>query len=291
MLVSMTGFGRAESELESKRITVEAKSLNSKQLDLIVRMPPAYREYEIALRNDLSKKLVRGKIEVVISVESMSEDPTHKINDVFVMKYIEQLSKIARELDILDSERLLDIAMRLPDSLVSEKSDPDEKEWNSILNVVYSALDLMKAHQSNEGKALESDIKSHIINIASILDKVEPYENERTENLKERLQQNLEENKLGESFDPNRFHQELIYYLEKLDITEEKVRLRNHCNYFLETVQCEEPVGRKLGFISQEIGREINTLGSKANSSDIQKLVVEMKDELEKVKEQLLNVM
>jgi uncharacterized protein (TIGR00255 family) len=287
----MTGFGRMESELENKKIIIEAKSLNSKQLDLILRMPPAYREYEIALRNDLSKKLVRGKIEVIVSVESMSEDSIHKINDAVVTKYVEQLSKIARDLKIQDSERLLQIAMHLPDSLESVKPDPDEKEWNSIQNIIDSALDLMKAHQSTEGHALESDIISHINKIVATLDKVEPYENERTEHIKERLKQHLEENQLEESVDPNRFHQELIYYLEKLDISEEKVRLRNHCDYFLETVKCEEPVGKKLGFISQEIGREINTLGSKANNGDIQKLVVEMKDELEKVKEQLLNIM
>ena len=291
MLVSMTGFGKAESKSESNKITVEAKSLNSKQLDLTLRMPPAYRGYEIQLRNDLAKKLVRGKIEVVISVESLSGDSIHKINDAVVTKYIEQLSKIAGDLQIQYSERLLQVAMRLPQSLESASPDPDEKEWNPIVKIVYSALDLMKSHQSTEGLILESDIISHINIIITTLDKVEPYENERTDLLKERLIQNLKENQPGESFDPNRFHQELIYYLEKLDITEEKVRLRNHCNYFLETVQLEEPVGKKLGFISQEIGREINTLGAKANNSDIQKLVVEMKDELEKVKEQLLNVM
>ena len=280
-----------ESELENKKIIVEAKSLNSKQLDLNLRMPPTYREYEIALRNDLSKKLVRGKIEVVISVESQSEDSIHKINEAVVTKYIEQLSKIAGDLNIQNSERLLQIAMRLPDSLESVRPDPDEKEWNSIQNIIYSALDLMKAHQTTEGQTLESDITSHINKIVATLDKVEPYEDERTEHIKERLKQHLEENQLEESVDPNRFHQELIYYLEKLDISEEKVRLRNHCDYFLETVKCEEPVGKKLGFISQEIGREINTLGSKANNGDIQKLVVGMKDELEKVKEQLLNVM
>jgi len=291
MLISMTGFGRAESELENVKITVDVKSLNSKQLDITVRMPPSHREHEIALRNDLAKKLMRGKIEIIISQESISNDPLHKINDEIVKSYIKQLSEIAVDLDNPDSESLLQIAMRLPDSLKSVNPEPDEKEWNSILEVVHSAIDLMQQYQSSEGQALESDIKSHIHNIVALLNRVEPYENDRTEHLQDRLRQNLEENKLEEAVDPNRFQQELIYYLEKLDITEEKVRLRNHCNYFLETIQAEEPVGKKLTFISQEMGREINTLGAKANNSDIQKLVVEMKDELEKIKEQLLNVM
>jgi len=195
MLVSMTGFGRAETELENKKITVEVKSLNSKQLDLFLRMPQAYKEYDIPLRNNLSKRLVRGKIELIITVESLSGDPIHKINDAVVTKYIEQLSKIASDLQIQDSESLLQIAMRLPDSLESVKSDPDEKEWNSVLNIVYSAIDQMGSHQSTEGKTLESDIILHINNIIELLDKVDPYENERTEHLKERLNQHLEENR------------------------------------------------------------------------------------------------
>lgn len=291
MLISMTGFGRAESELENVKITVDVKSLNSKQLDLNLRMPPAYREHEITLRNDLAKKLTRGKVELVISVEFISNDPLHEINNEIVKSYIKQLSEIADDLDNHDSESLLQIAMRLPDSLKSVNPEPDEKEWNSILQVVHSAIDLMQQYQASEGQVLESDIKSHIHNIVALLNRVEPYENDRAKYLQDRLKQSLEENKLEEIVDPNRFQQELIYYLEKLDITEEKVRLRNHCNYFLETTHAEEPVGKKLTFISQEMGREINTLGAKANNSDIQKLVVEMKDELEKIKEQLLNVM
>jgi uncharacterized protein (TIGR00255 family) len=291
MLISMTGFGKAESESEGKKITIEARSLNSKQLDLALRMPPAYKEYEMVLRSELARKLVRGKIEIVISVESLSGDPVHKINEAVVARYIEQLSKIAGDLQVRDPERLLEIAMRLPDSLEPLKQDPDEKEWHSIMQVVHAATDLMKKHQSSEGQALESDIQSHIHNIIEILGNVEPFENTRKEQLQARLKHSLEENQVTEPVDPNRFHQELIYYFEKMDITEEKVRLRKHCDYFLETMHTEDPVGRKLGFISQEIGREINTLGAKANNSDIQKLVVEMKDELEKVKEQLLNVM
>ena len=290
MLVSMTGFGRAESEMENKKVMVEAKSLNSKQFDLAVRMPPAYKEYEIPMRNELAKILVRGKIDVVITVESTADDDVHKINEKIVKSYIKQLKEISRELNIEDSERLLQIAMRLPDSLESAKTDPDQEEWYKIMNTVHSALDMMIKHQESEGRALGSDIKSHINTIEALLDKVEPFESVRKEHLQEHLRKSLEENKLDESIDANRFHQELIYYLEKLDITEEKVRLKNHCGYFLETMLANEPVGKKLGFISQEIGREINTLGAKANNTDIQKLVVEMKDELEKIKEQLLNV-
>ena len=290
MLLSMTGFGRAESEFENKRITVEARSLNSKQLDLTVRLPSAYRKFEIALRNDLVKKLARGKIEIVVSEECLSQDTVHRINESVVKQYMGQLSKIADELNIKESGRLLQIAMRLPDSLESISPDPDEKEWESVLSVIDSAIGQMNAYQTAEGQILEEDIKLHIINILHNLEKVEPFESERTENLKERLMKSLEEKQLDESVDINRFHQELIYYLEKFDITEEKVRLRNHCNYFLETLETDNTVGKKLGFISQEIGREINTLGAKANNGDIQKLVVEMKDELEKIKEQLLNV-
>ena len=290
MLVSMTGFGRAESETKNKKVTVEAKSLNSKQFDLAVRMPPAYKEYEIPLRNELAKILVRGKIEVMITIESMSDEDVHKINQKIVSSYIKQLRKISRELNIVHSERLLQIAMRLPDSLEPAKTDPAQEEWNEIMNIVHSAIDMMQKHQENEGQALGSDIKLHINNILAFLDKVDSFESTRKEHLQEHLRKSLEENKLDESIDANRFHQELIYYLEKLDITEEKVRLKNHCSYFLETMLAKEPVGKKLGFISQEIGREINTLGAKANNTDIQKLVVEMKDELEKIKEQLLNI-
>ena len=291
MLTSMTGFGKAESEFENNKITVEIKSLNSKQLDLGLRLPFAYREKEMPLRNELAKKLVRGKIEMMVLLESPEGEPVNRINTKVVTTYISQLSEIADNLHLDTAENLLQIAMRLPDSLETARPEPDEEEWNAIMKTICRAIEELASHQSAEGKIMESDIVSRIHSILDKLEKIEPFEKGRLEMIRERLTGSLRENQLEDGFDPNRFHQELIYYLDKMDITEEKVRLKNHCNYFLETVQLSEPAGKKLAFISQEIGREINTLGAKANNSDIQKLVIEMKDELEKIREQLLNVM
>jgi uncharacterized protein (TIGR00255 family) len=288
MLVSMTGYGKAECELSGRKVTVEIKSLNSKQLDISTRLPSFLKEREIDIRNELSRELERGKIDCYISTELISEDSAHKINKEIVKNYIKQLREINEELKLNNDEQLIQVAMRLPDAL---KADREEEEWDKILKSLHTAVAGVKAYRSREGNILEDDIKKRIQLILEKLEKIKSFEEARIQNIRDRLMQNLKELKLAESYDPNRFEQELIYYLERLDITEEKVRLATHCNYFIDILPSTESVGKKLGFISQEIGRELNTLGSKSGDSNIQKLIVEMKDELEKIKEQLYNIL
>jgi uncharacterized protein (TIGR00255 family) len=291
MLVSMTGFGKAECDLPGKKVTVEIKSLNSKQLDISTRLPSFMKEKEVDIRNEISRELERGKIDCYISSELTSEDSAHKINKDVVKFYIKQLQELTKELKIDSDEQLVQIAMRLPDALKTDKEEIDETEWDHILNSVHTAIEGVKIYRSREGNILAEDIQKRIYLILEKLEKIRSFEEERIQNIRNRLAQNLRELKLEESYDPNRFEQELIYYLERLDITEEKVRLASHCNYFLEVLPSTESVGKKLGFISQEIGRELNTLGSKSGDSNIQRLIVEMKDELEKIKEQLNNIL
>lgn len=291
MLVSMTGFGKAECELPDKKISIEIKSLNSKQLDISTRLPSFIKDKEIDVRNEISRELERGKIDCYISVELTSEDASHKINKDIVKSYFRQLSEIKEELQVADPEHLLQIAMRLPDALKAEKEEIDEKEWNKIQSSIQSAIKDARLYRAKEGAVLEEDINKRIHLIQEKLEKIKTFEESRIRNIRDRIRQNLANLKLEESYDPNRFEQEIIYYLERLDITEEKVRLSNHCNYFLEMLSSSESVGKKLGFISQEIGRELNTLGSKSGDSNIQRLIVEMKDELEKIKEQLNNIL
>ena len=286
----MTGFGRAEETIGNKKFTVEFRSVNSKQLDLNVKMASIYREKEIALRNSLSKQLQRGKVELGIYYESNGEEKTLKIDHDLAKTYFNDLHSLAQSVGRED-EAILPILMRMPDVMKTERASLDETEWSSVEALIKQALTNYDNFRLDEGKNLADDLSARVNTIASLLKDVEPLEEERINTIKERITKNLNEAVAKESLDTNRFEQELIYYLEKFDITEEKVRLRTHCDYFIETMNAEPGQGKKLAFITQEIGREINTLGSKANHSEMQRIVVNMKDELEKIKEQNLNVL
>ncbi|WP_370477240.1 YicC/YloC family endoribonuclease [Tamlana flava] len=285
MIYSMTGYGKSVLQLPTKKITIELKSLNSKNLDLNVRMPSIYREKELAVRKLLADKLVRGKIDFSIYVEATAEDTSTQINTPVVKQYMAQL----KDLVDVDDLELLKMAVRFPDALNTVREEIDEQEWKTIESEIDKATDDLIIHRLNEGKVLEQDFKERIITIYDLLEKVVEMDPERIQAVRERLLKGIEE--LKEKYDENRFEQELVYYIEKFDITEEKVRLKNHLNYFTESMNSEESNGKKLGFISQEMGREINTIGSKSNYAAMQQLVVQMKDELEKIKEQLLNVL
>jgi uncharacterized protein (TIGR00255 family) len=286
MIQSMTGFGKATLQLSNKKITVEVKSLNSKGLDLNVRMPSVYREMELGLRNVIAQKLERGKIDFSIYIEVTGEETSSKINVPIVKGYINQMKAVIPN---ADETELMKMAVRMPDALKTERDEIDENEWNEIMKVVEDALKNIASFRIDEGKSLENEFVSRIENIRTYMNQAVGMDTERIETVKSRLRTALEE--LVANVDENRFEQELIFYLEKYDITEERVRLENHLNYFIETIAGTEANGRKLGFITQEIGREINTMGSKSNHSEMQKLVVMMKDELEKIKEQVLNVL
>ena len=285
MIQSMTGYGKSVIELPTKKITVEIKSLNSKNMDLNARVPSAYREKELLLRNRISKTLSRGKVDFNLFVELTGESTSTIINEAVVKQYMGQLSEIAET----SAGELLQMSIRLPDALKTEREEIDEEEFNKIIKAVDTALEAINEYRSSEGAALEKDFHQRIENIGSLLNQVIDMDPQRIENVKERLHKAVSE--LKETVDENRFEQELIYYLEKYDITEEKVRLKNHLDYFKENLESKSSNGKKLGFISQEIGREINTIGSKANFAPMQQLVVQMKDELEKIKEQALNVL
>lgn len=286
MILSMTGFGKASLQLETKKITVEVKSLNSKGLDLNTRMPSVYRENELALRNLLALKLERGKVDFSLYVEVTGEDTSSKINAPIVKAYMAQLKTI---LPNADDTELMKMAIRMPDTMKTEREEIDENEWKQIQVVIDEAIENMLSFRKSEGASLEKEFTLRIENIRNYMNQALVLDPERVNNIKERLQTAIDELKVN--VDTNRFEQELIYYLEKLDITEEKVRLTNHLDYFLQTLNGSEANGRKLGFITQEMGREINTMGSKSNHAGMQKLVVMMKDELEKIKEQVLNVL
>jgi len=287
----MTGYGKAECELSLKKITIEVKSLNSKQLDLNTRVPGVYREKDLELRKEISEKLIRGKVDFSIYAESMGTESNAAINAAIVKNYFSQLSQISSDLGLEMNHSALQIIMGLPEVVKTERDELDETEWNIILNSVREALNALDHFRINEGNSLHSDIVLNINIITSLLEQVGQFEQERIERVKTRILDGLKDLSGAHSIDNNRLEQEMIFYLEKLDLNEEKVRLANHCAYFLETMELNEPVGKKLGFIAQEIGREINTLGSKANHAEIQKLVIQMKDALEKIKEQLLNAL
>ena len=286
MIQSMTGFGKAALQLSTKKIIVEVKSLNSKGLDLSVRMSSQYREMELGLRNQIALKLERGKVDFSIFIESNTEQTSTKVNVPIVKAYIEQLKAIYAD---ADETELMKMAIRMPDTLKTDREEIDENDWAEIQKVVVEALDNISTFRKDEGASLEKEFQLRIGNIRQYMNEALALDSERVQAIKDRLQTAIAELKVN--VDENRFEQELIYYLEKLDITEEKVRLTNHLDYFLETINGTEANGRKLGFITQEMGREINTMGSKANHSQMQKLVVMMKDELEKIKEQVLNVL
>lgn len=282
----MTGFGKATLQLPTKKITVEIKSLNSKGLDLNTRMPSVFREMELGLRNQLSVRLERGKIDFSLYIEVTGEETTSKINVPIVRGYINQMKAVIPN---ADETELMKMAVRMPDALKTERDEIDENEWKKIQTVIDEALENIAQFRKDEGVSLEREFLHRIANIMTLMNSAVAYDSERVETVKTRLRTALDE--LKENVDESRFEQELIFYLEKYDITEEKVRLENHLNYFIETIAGTEANGRKLGFITQEMGREINTMGSKSNHTEMQKLVVMMKDELEKIKEQVLNVL
>lgn len=285
MIQSMTGFGKSITQLPSKKVTVEIKSLNSKNLDVNARIPSQYREKELLLRNTISKSLTRGKVDFSLYVEVTGEETTASVNRGVVKNYMQQLKSIVDG----DETELLKMAVRMPDAVTTEREEIDESEFKAIEDAVIEALEEINQFRKDEGEALEKDLKLRVNNIEALLKEVLRIDPERVDAVKERLRKGIAD--LKENVDENRFEQELVYYIEKFDITEEKVRLENHLAYFNESINSPDSNGRKLGFISQEMGREINTIGSKSNYAPMQQLVVQMKDELEKIKEQLLNVL
>ncbi|SFE56494.1 TIGR00255 family protein [Thermophagus xiamenensis] len=291
MIKSMTGYGKTVCELPTKRIIIEIKSLNSKQLDINLRLPTHYKEKELEIRNIIAQKLQRGKIDLTFNVESIMPDKISRINEEVIREYFRQLKPIAEELGISSNTDFLRVIMPLPDTMKSEQPELDEEEWNIVYNGLLQSIEQLDAFRIQEGAAMFRDVKGHNESIRLLLEEVVPFEKQRTEKIKNRIKETLKNLNINGDLDENRFEQELIYYIEKLDISEEKIRLKNHIDYFDKTLNEDGPVGKKLGFISQEMGREINTLGSKANDSEIQRLVVNMKDELEKIKEQILNIL
>ncbi|REH56612.1 uncharacterized protein (TIGR00255 family) [Tenacibaculum gallaicum] len=288
MIQSMTGYGKSVLHLPSKKVTIEVKSLNSKNLDLNTRIPSYYREKELNVRKKLASSLVRGKVDFSIYVEMTADETSTTVNTGVVKEYMQQLRNVT-QVGTSDDVELMKMAVRMPDALKTEREELDEEEWKQIDAHIDVALKEIIQYRIDEAKSLEEDFKTRILNIQSALEEVKKLDGDRIENVKERLQKALTDLKV--EVDENRFEQELIYYLEKLDINEEKVRLANHLEYFLEQLDTNDSNGKKLGFIVQEIGREINTTGSKANFAPMQKLVIQMKDELEKIKEQILNVL
>jgi len=290
MLLSMTGFGRATTTKDDKTITVEVRSLNSKHTDMRFKMPNNYREKETFMRKILTEKAQRGKLDVLIDVKSLEGEEDFALNIPLFKKYYEQLSKLQSELKASSNNDLFQTIMRIPNVVASGDNQISKDEWGQLKDTLHAALKDFTEFRATEGEAMASDMQTRVDNIAQALVEVDPFETARIDRLKTRLHQNLEEFHGKENVDENRFEQEIIYYLEKIDITEEKVRLAQHCKYFSEELKSKDTLkGRKLSFISQEMGREINTLGAKAYSANIQKLVVDMKDELEKIKELVAN--
>lgn len=291
MIKSMTGFGKSVTEIPGKKVTVEVRSLNSKALDLNLRLPYLYKEKELGLRSDISKQIERGKIDLSVYTESTQETLPIAINKTLIKTYYKELKALADEMNESNSN-LLALALKMPDVMKAEREvvELDEAEWEQVKIAIDKAIDAFQKFRSDEGKILDKEFQTRIGIIYGLLADVLRMDSARVESVRARIKNNIAELVEKEKIDENRFEQELIYYIEKLDITEEKLRLKTHLDYFMNTLQ-EPASGRKLGFISQEIGREINTIGSKANDAGIQKLVVQMKDELEKIKEQLLNVL
>ena len=281
----MTGYGKSVIQLPTKKISIEVKSLNSKNLDLNTRMPSLYREKELSIRKLIASKLVRGKIDFSLYMEITGEETSTQINKTVVNQYIKQLKNVVDG----DETELLKMAIRLPDALTTEREEMDENEWSQISKEIDSSLEKILQYRVDEGKSLEDEFVSRAQNISDLLDEVIAMDPDRIDGVRERLNKGISD--IKEKVDENRFEQELVYYIEKFDITEEKVRLKNHLDYFQKALHSDDSNGKKLGFISQEMGREINTIGSKSNYAPMQKLVVQMKDELEKIKEQLLNVL
>jgi uncharacterized protein (TIGR00255 family) len=290
MALSMTGYGKAVAELPNKKVTIEIKTLNSKQFDLFTRLPLIYREKEIALRNTLAGRLERGKVDLSLNVEVISKDVSSKIDHQVVAQYHREISDMAAELNIAPPQEWFSLLLRLPEVMKQEADALDEGEWDTIEKAIIQAVEEVIAFRKQEGEMLTRVLTEKIQLIRTLLIEVEPFETERIETIKNRIYDGLH-NLEGIEYDKNRFEQEMIYYIEKLDVNEEKTRLAHHLDYFTETLADSHSQGKKLGFIAQEIGREINTLGSKSNQSGMQRIVVQMKDELEQIKEQILNIL
>lgn len=290
MIKSMTGFGKANVETAQRIVTIEIRVLNSKQLDLNVRLPAFYREREHELRSSMGSLIQRGKADCFINYESVGQVGSYSINQDVAEIYYKQLKELSSKLGVNEPSDYLAIIMRLPEVMHTSSNEVPEEEWNKVLAGVSEAAMAVDAFRIQEGAVLEQDFKNRVTKILELLKEVEVFEGLREQTIREKLRRELSQ--LTEMrIDENRLEQELIYYLEKIDITEEKVRLRKHCDYFFNVLKEQDNQGRKLGFVAQEMGREINTLGSKANQADMQQLVVMMKDELEKIKEQLLNIL
>ena len=292
MLLSMTGYGKASCEYANRKITVEVKSLNSKQMDINTRIAAVYRDKELEIRNLVAQQLERGKVDFTLTVEEKGASGT-LINQAVVANYYQQLQQVADNLHIAMPENILDTIMKLPDALKTDNATTSDDEWQAVQQVVLAALDQLTAFRTQEGRALQQMFDKKLERIGALLAEVEPFEKGRVQKIRDNIEKSLQDLSSDKKIDidRNRFEQEMIFYIEKLDINEEKVRLRNHLKYFAETMQTEHAAGKKLGFIAQEMGREINTLGSKSNQSEMQIIVVKMKDELEQIKEQVLNVL
>ena len=290
MIKSMTGFGKSECSLPSKKITVEVRSLNSKQLDLAVKLPAIYRTYELDIRSMAAAAIVRGKADISVSIENTATQTSATVNKDIFRAYLRQVTDALSFSGVdADYDAIVPAILRMPEVVSAQADTISEEEHAALMQTIKEALQNFNSFREQEGATLIADLMNRVDKIEDYKLQVEPYEATRAETIKNRIRENLAQ--LQAEVDNNRLEQEMIFYIEKLDITEEKVRLKNHCNYFREVAQSEEAVGRKLGFIAQEMGREINTLGSKANEANMQILVVKMKDELEKIKEQVLNIL
>lgn len=294
MIQSMTGYGKADCELAGNKIIAEIKSLNSKQLDLSMRIAPQYREKDLEIRNIIARRLERGKVDFALYVENALENEEHQINTAVVENYYWQIKQMADNMRIPVPNNWFEILLKLPDVFKNnENTTADDVEWQAVVDLINTAIDRFTEFRAQEGETLQNMFEEKIARIGELLDSIEPYEIERIAKIRARIEENMailaENSKID--IDRNRLEQEMIYYIEKLDVNEEKVRLRNHLKYFTETMHTEKAPGKKLGFIAQEIGREINTLGSKSNHSEMQRIVVMMKDQLEQIKEQVLNVL
>lgn len=293
MIQSMTGFGKATNEYAGKKITAEIKSLNSKQMDVNMRISNVYREQELKYRNLITQKLERGKVDFALYVENATIENGVQINSKIIEAYYQQIKNISAQLNIAEPENWFDVLLKMPEVMKSEDVKVEKEEWEMVFTTIENAIEHFNEFRTQEGKSLQTMFEAKLDKIAQLLEEVKQYETDRIDKIRNRIEENLQ--KLSESskidFDRNRLEQEMIFYMEKMDINEEKVRLTNHLNYFRETMATEKAVGKKLGFIAQEMGREINTLGSKSNHSEMQIIVVQMKDELEQIKEQVLNVL
>lgn len=290
MVRSMTGFGRVSCEPGNKTVSIELKSLNSKQIDINTKLPFLYREKDIEIRNYITQYLKRGKIDLLITVENNNGDNIASLNTEIIKSYYNQIKQLCTDLKIQE-DQILNTLIRLPESVKMNKEELDDEEWNCVFENIRKAITELDNHRKEEGARLIKDIVNRIAVIKNLYKQINKHKQSRIDRIKERIDKNIKEFIEPDKIDQNRFEQEIIYYLEKLDITEEIIRLESHCEYFINTVANEEIVGKKLSFISQEMGREINTIGSKANNPEIQKIVVQMKDELEKIKEQLMNIL